>query len=262
MSGEVKKCSGCKEEKSSSEFYKCRSHKDGLGSGCKSCSRAYTIAYYSDNKDEIRAKGKVYRKNRVINHTKCEFKKCCECGEEKSSSEFHNNKGHKDNLSAKCKSCTKDYRRLYYSDNRDELLSYSKAWQKDNRDKRNSYLDKYNLDPLQKLRKTYSCEVRRGFKMVLLKKNRKSLDCLGCSWEEFLDHLQSQFYNRVETGEEMTFENHGMHSWHLDHIIPISIAKTEEDVIRLSHYTNFQPLWAEDNYAKGDKLLDNDEQIA
>jgi len=262
MSAKVKKCSKCKEEKSSSEFYKCRSHKDGLASRCKPCQREYDIAYYSDNKDEIRAKNKVYRKNRVINHTKCEFKKCCECKEEKSSSEFHNNKGHKDNLSSKCKSCTKAYRKLYYADNRDELLSYSKTWQKDNRDKRNTYLDKYNSDPLQKLIKTYRCEVRRGFKFILLKKSRKSLDYLGCTWKEFQDYIQSQFYDRVETGEEMTFKNYGMYGWHLDHIAPISIAETEGDVILLSHYTNFQPLWAEDNYAKGDKLLDIDEQIA
>ena len=49
----------------------------------------------------------------------------------------------------------------------------------------------------------------------------------------------------------MSWENQG--KWHLDHIIPISSAKTEEDVIRLNHYTNFQPLWAEDNFKKGKK---------
>ena len=31
-------------------------------------------------------------------------------------------------------------------------------------------------------------------------------------------------------------------TWDLDHIIPISLAETEEDIIRLNHYTNFQPL--------------------
>ena len=46
----------------------------------------------------------------------------------------------------------------------------------------------------------------------------------------------------------MTWENRGLYNgefnfgWDLDHIIPISTAKTEEDVIRLNHYTNFQPL--------------------
>ena len=49
----------------------------------------------------------------------------------------------------------------------------------------------------------------------------------------------------------MTFENHG--EWHLDHIKPISLAKSEEEIIELNHYTNFQPLWAKDNLSKSNK---------
>lgn len=51
----------------------------------------------------------------------------------------------------------------------------------------------------------------------------------------------------------MTLENHG--EWHFDHIIPLASAKTEEELIKLNHYTNFQPLWAEDNLKKGFKIL-------
>ena len=46
----------------------------------------------------------------------------------------------------------------------------------------------------------------------------------------------------------MSWENYGKYNgeinygWDIDHIIPISIAKTEEDVMKLSHYTNLQPL--------------------
>ena len=52
--------------------------------------------------------------------------------------------------------------------------------------------------------------------------------------------------------EGMTLDNHG--EWHLDHKVPVATAETEEDIIRLNHYTNFQPLWAEDNQSKGAKL--------
>ena len=34
------------------------------------------------------------------------------------------------------------------------------------------------------------------------------------------------------------------YGWDIDHIIPISSAITEEDIIRLNHYTNLQPLCA------------------
>jgi len=37
-------------------------------------------------------------------------------------------------------------------------------------------------------------------------------------------------------------EFHKDKSWDIDHIIPTSTAKTEEDIIRLNHHTNLQPL--------------------
>ena len=46
----------------------------------------------------------------------------------------------------------------------------------------------------------------------------------------------------------MSWDNHGLYNgqqcygWDIDHIIPVSSANTEEDVIRLNHYTNLQPL--------------------
>ena len=70
---------------------------------------------------------------------------------------------------------------------------------------------------------------------------------LGCSFDELKLHLESKFV------DGMNWENRG--KWHIDHIIPLSSANTKEDLIRLSHYSNLQPLWAEDNINKGDKIL-------
>jgi hypothetical protein len=50
----------------------------------------------------------------------------------------------------------------------------------------------------------------------------------------------------------MNWDNYG--DWHLDHIIPLCEAKTEEELFKLNHYTNLQPLWAEDNLKKNRKL--------
>ena len=59
----------------------------------------------------------------------------------------------------------------------------------------------------------------------------------------------------------MNWDNYGLYNgeldygWDLDHIIPISSAKTEEDIIRLNHYTNLQPLCSKTNRdIKKDKL--------
>jgi hypothetical protein len=59
----------------------------------------------------------------------------------------------------------------------------------------------------------------------------------------------------------MNWENYGKYKkgiknfgWDLDHIIPTSIANTPEEIIKLNHYTNIQPLCSYINrYVKRDK---------
>ena len=68
---------------------------------------------------------------------------------------------------------------------------------------------------------------------------------LGCTLDEFRCYIENKFT------KDMHLNNYG--KWHLDHIKPLIMAKTEEDVIKLNHYTNFQPLWAKDNLIKSGK---------
>ena len=55
----------------------------------------------------------------------------------------------------------------------------------------------------------------------------------------------------------MSWENYGMHGWHLDHIIPCCSfnLQNEEELKKCFHYSNYQPLWAKDNLSKGGKIL-------
>ena len=72
----------------------------------------------------------------------------------------------------------------------------------------------------------------------MVSKISKTQEILTCSFKEFKSHIESQFE------DWMTWDNRGLYNgelnygWDIDHIIPISSAKTEEDVIRLSCYTN------------------------
>lgn len=70
---------------------------------------------------------------------------------------------------------------------------------------------------------------------------------IGCDWLELLVHLESKF----KPG--MTRENYGP-VWHVDHIIPLASAKTEDEIIKLCHYSNLQSLFALENFQKGAKI--------
>ncbi len=77
-------------------------------------------------------------------------------------------------------------------------------------------------------------------------KNTKTQQILGCSYKEFKKYFESLFR------DGMSWENR--HLWHIDHIIPIHSAKSEEDIIKLNHHTNLQPLWAAENIKKSNKI--------
>ena len=85
---------------------------------------------------------------------------------------------------------------------------------------------------------------------------QEAIDLLGCTLEEYQDYLESKFQ------QGMTWDNHAVDGWHIDHILPLNesgTTLTEEEKIKRIHYTNTQPLWAKDNMKKGNKLEeDND----
>ena len=78
-------------------------------------------------------------------------------------------------------------------------------------------------------------------------KRNKTFDIVGCTPEFLKEYLEIQFT------EGMTWENRC--EWHIDHIIPLSSAKNEDELYKLCHYTNLQPLWAEDNLKKSNKII-------
>ena len=67
--------------------------------------------------------------------------------------------------------------------------------------------------------------------------------------EHYIQHLESKFT------EGMNWDNHTKKGWHIDHIKPLREKElTLEEKLERLHYTNTQPLWAEDNKAKGNNL--------
>jgi len=77
---------------------------------------------------------------------------------------------------------------------------------------------------------------------------------LGCTIVEFRDYIVNKWEKWMTWGNYGTYNGEYDFGWDLDHIVPISSAKTEEDLIKLSHYTNYQPLCSKINrYGKAKK---------
>ena len=102
---------------------------------------------------------------------------------------------------------------------------------------------KRRQNPINRFKENIRTRVRNSFASNT--KKSKSIAILGCSLEDFRTYIESKFE------PWMNWNNYGNWngtpkeintSWDLDHIIPISKASSEEDIIALNHYTNFQPL--------------------
>jgi len=139
-------------------------------------------------------------------------------------------------------------------------------WRRNNPDKRRAIVARYESkdpDRLKIIRK-YGTQRRRQSNPLIkiaamtrlvvwnsltrknCKKLKRTTEILGCSIEFFKSHIERQFTNG------MSWENRK--DWHIDHVIPLSSAATEEEVISLNHFTNLRPMFAKDNLVKGDKV--------
>ena len=187
-----------------------------------------------------------------------ESKSCCRCRVIKSKDSFAKNKRIKDGLHTHCRDCHK----IEYQNTKDYQKEYAKQWVCDNKERHNkrqkqyfqenkkSLINKHLAytkarranDPLYALAHNMRSRLTDFFKLKGTKKQYRTEQLLGCSFKDFKDYLESKFE------PWMTWENRGLynnstnHGWDVDHIIPLSSAKTEEELIKLCHYANLQPL--------------------
>lgn len=125
---------------------------------------------------------------------------------------------------------------------------------KNNRDKVNAYMRKYTPkyfkeNPSAKIAQNLRVRLINALKAQLAGKQVSATDC-GCSMDFLVKYLEQRF----EPG--MTWDNYGLYGWHIDHIKPCAsfdLTKKSEQK-KCCHYTNLQPMWAEDNIRKSDKL--------
>jgi hypothetical protein len=197
-----------------------------------------------------------------------ETKICSKCKIEKDLSEFGRDSSRKNGISYLCKLCLIEKSRSYKKRNKEKvLISYSR-YRENNKEKmklsRNEYIIK-NKDKITKYRTFYSDKRRKESNVVRIsenirrrinvflksknfRKNNNTFQVVGCTPEFLKEYLESKFT------EGMSWDNYGYYGWHIDHIIPLSLAKDEKEIYKFCHYTNLQPLWALENLSKGNKI--------
>jgi hypothetical protein len=197
---------------------------------CKECESLYKKEYALRNKEKLKEKSKEY------------YSKNKDSIKEREKERYNLDRERK-----------LTYQKEYSEENREKIKKYKSEYSRINREKIRSYKTNYQRerrknDPIFKLKSVISRIIRNSIKCKGLSKNKKSIDILGCDIEFFKNYLEERFVG------DMSWDNYGV-IWDIDHIIPLSSAINEDDVIKLNHYTNLQPLDSYTNrFIKRDKI--------
>jgi hypothetical protein len=221
---ETKVCSKCKEEKNVCEFGKLKTSKDGFLYSCKKCNNKRSVDYRKNNPEK------------VLELTR--------------------------NWTKKNPEWVYNRHKKWREENPEKNKELKKNWYKNNPYKRKEYRENYKprkheqrkgrreSDPIFALINNVRSRLYKYLTKLDITKKNKTFDIVGCNPLQLKEHLEKQFV------DGMTWKNKG--DWHIDHIIPLSSAKTEDELYKLCHYTNLQPLWAIDNIKKSNKILSKD----
>jgi hypothetical protein len=218
---ETKVCSKCKVEKQVCEFGNSKLSKDGLLYSCKECNNKRSVDYRKNNSEKVLELTRNWTKKNpewVYNR----HKKWREENPEK----------------------VKEMRGNWLNKNPEKRKEYRENYKSRKQEQRKERRDK---DPIFNLTNRLRCRLWKYLKILNITKTNKTFDIVGCSPQFLKEHLETQFT------DGMSWDNRS--EWHIDHIIPLSLAKTEDELYKLCHYENLQPLWAEDNLKKSNKIL-------
>lgn len=191
---------------------------------------------------------------------------CITCNTLKSIDNFQKRSANKFGYSNQCKECINSRNKNYYEATKEVHLLRNKQYNELNKEKvalqkkehrlkniehyrtvkRNYVKNRKNTDPLYKMKENLRRRTRKAFSVSKWNKGSATNVLLGCEYKDLFTHIENKFT------EGMSWDNQGR--WHIDHIKPLSLATTKDELVELCHYTNLQPLWAEDNIKKSNSF--------
>lgn len=182
---------------------------------------------------------------------------CTKCGIAKGKQEFR-----KGRICKKCenennkkwnelnKERMKEYQKKYYLENAEKMKERRKEnwsnWYNKNKEHIKEY--KKNKTELEKNKDKIRRTIRLSFRRKGFLKSKHTEEIVGITLDELYKYLLKTFKDNY------SYEWDGVEKVHIDHIIPLSTANTEKEVMELCHYSNLQLLKAKDNLHKGSKL--------
>jgi len=212
----VKLCNKCKQTKPFEAYHKDRTRSDGYHHFCKSCVKLADKKRYSNNTLLMRERSKYHyqtNKEKIKDQQRQRYIK------------------------------NKDRYKTWSNNNKDLIRGYIKQWSKNNRNKINSYRkNRRQTDPKFTIVENLRNRLRSVVSIKGLGRHEAVQSWLGCDTDYFKNYIQSKFEPWMTWENKGKFNNKPKFGWDLDHIIPISSAKEREEIIKLFHYTNIQPL--------------------
>ena len=216
----------------------------------KEAQKIKAAAYREEHREELRERNRQWKRDNKekVKASAREYYKKNKEKIDKKSKEWRNNNA--DKIAKYCeenKEKLKAVRIERYDKNKEKEREYQRQW----RAKNKGYIKEYNNkrrsnDDLFRMSSNLRSRVGYAFKIKSWSKNFKTMDIIGCSFEEAKEHLSKTMpkgYTWADVGPKVE----------IDHIIPLSSAKTEEELIKLCHYSNLQLLTKEDNRSKGSR---------
>lgn len=254
----MKTCTKCKISKELTQFNKRAKAADGLTHYCKPCLAEgnrkwqaenkdrmadYRRSYNVENADKIKAYRGRYEAENKEKVRKAKADKYLRTRERCLAKVKENSAKRKPEILA--------YSAAYREANREKLRANQREYMKLNKEERAAYMLRYAVerrktDPLFNLKGRLRSRIGGFLSKKGFGKTKKTYELIGCSYEHLVQHLENQFL------PGMTWENRS--TWHVDHRIPLASAKNEEEIYKLFHYTNLQPLWAAQNISKGARM--------
>ena len=238
---ENKVCNKCGIEKDKKMFYKDKRLTDGLNSSCKDCINLYKREKYSKNKVEFNKKRYEKNKEKLKEKSK-KYRKENKDSLNKKRTEYNNKNREKIN-----KRRRENWAKNRESVNKKRKEEYNKNKKTINAKRNKNTQQKKKIDEIFKAKLSIRAAISYSLRKNEIKKSNKTEQILGCTFMEFKKYLESKFE------PWMNWENYGKYNgelnygWDIDHIIPTSSAKTKEEVVRMNHYTNLQPLCSKVN---------------